>query len=147
MLTGFRTLALLLITLITSPFSFAQADAHLDRLAYSQLDAAELKAAERAIASLVDRATGEALRPPTTAAEAYVIARQQRLVQRLSAQPSMQSADGGGLARHGWPAAYATRVRIGADGQPRVECIGAASLLQPARPDFRFSNQVSEPAR
>ncbi len=127
--------------------AFAQAGTERLQVDFQQLDPGELRAAEQALPQLVDRRTGQALREPANDAEAYVIARQQRLVKRLSTPPQTQAADEGGVTRHFWPAARATRVSVGADGQPSLQCVAAASLLKPELPDFRLSNRDQRPAQ
>lgn len=135
-----------LIALFALPVAATDDTGH-HRTSFEQLDPAELRAAELALPKLVDRRTGQPLREPANAAEAYVIARQQRLVERLSTPPQTQAADDGGITRHFWPAARATRVSVGPDGQPRVRCVAATSLIQADLPDFRLSNRDRRPTQ
>ncbi|TVQ35395.1 MAG: hypothetical protein EA370_09355 [Wenzhouxiangella sp.] len=136
----------LLLLLALLPMTAAAGD-EPDPTAFTRLDPAQLRAAEQAMDTLVEAHTGKVLRTPVNAAEAYVIERQQRLVARLSGRPQVHAVDDGGMAKHFLPAARATRVQIGPDGQLHAQCISAASLLQPDRPDFRFSNRPSQPQR
>ncbi len=138
-------LPVVLFLLVLPAASLADRAQHI--ASFQQLNPAELRSAEQNMSSLVDRRTGQALREPVNDAEAYVIARQQRLVKRLASRPQVESVDDGGVARHFWPAARATRITIGPDGQPQAQCISAPAMLEPALPDFRLSNHSSRPDR
>jgi len=116
--------------------------------AFRRLDRLELKAAEASLDDYVDRRSGQVLRPPRNAAEAYVARRQQRLAARLSSIETMRDEPLGGqtLAVFG-KSAQATRLVIDEHGRARIQCVPAAVLLGRPISDFRHGNRPPEVQR
>lgn len=119
-----------------------------DQAAYERLDRDQLRAAEARLSELVEPGTARALREPANAAEAYVIARQQRLAEAMARRQEAVSLASGGQAQPiFWPIARATRITVGPNGQLTAECVSASRMLGQAQPDFRDGNQPREIVR
>lgn len=138
---------LLILALLLSPCGPVVASG-FDQAAFERLDHDELRAAEARISELVESGTGQALREPANEAEAYVIARQQRLASAMTRRQEAVSLSGGVQAQPlFWPTARATRITVGPGGQLTAECVPATSLLGRTPPDFRDGNQPQEMVR
>lgn len=119
-----------------------------DQAAFERLDRGELRAAEARLSELVEPGTARALRAPANEAEAYVIARQQRLAAAMERRHEAVTLASGVKAQQVfWPIARATRITVGSDGQLKAECVSASSLLGHTQPDFRDGNQALEVVR
>ena len=113
-----------------------------DREAFEKLDPAELRAAEDRMHEYLEPGSARLKREPRNAAEAYVVARQQRLARSIE-QASRQAtghrmeSDGSNGVSLFWPAARATQLRVDADGRVSVHCVSVVERLGRQLPDFR----------
>lgn len=116
-----------------------------DHAAFERLDPEQLRAAEARVHELLEPGTARLLREPVNDAEAYVVARQQRLAERINRPlQSQRSADGSLVTEAFWPNARATRVSVDNQGQIQMLCVGAAEMLGHRPPDFRYGNLPRE---
>ncbi|AKS41103.1 hypothetical protein [Wenzhouxiangella marina] len=133
--------ALALVFLHSAAFAF-------DLAAYRALDPAELRAAEARIHELLEPGTARQLREPRNAAERYLVARQQRLAAQLAERPEpIALSNGEQVQALFWPLARASRLRVDASGQARIECVPASAELGRELPDFRHGNPPRRPVR
>jgi hypothetical protein len=137
----FRLISCLLLALLAAP---ALASG-FDRAAFERLDPEQLRAAEARVHELLEPGTARLLREPANDAEAYVVARQQRLAEKINRPPqSHHTADGSLVTEAFWPNARATRVSVDNQGQVQMLCVGAAEMLGHRPPDFRYGNLPQE---
>jgi hypothetical protein len=113
----------------------------LDLETFRSLDPIELRAAEAAMDEYIEAGTMRALRAPRNAAERYVLQRQQRLAAEFNRRSATATLRQGAQAQAlFWPAARASRVSIGPQGQVAIQCQPARSMLGQTPPDFRQGN-------
>lgn len=131
-----RPMTFLVFLLACSPASA------FDRAAFEKLDPAELRAAEDRMHEYLEPGSARLLREPRNAAEAYVVQRQQRLARAIQQSSQHRAAipnasDGSRVRPAFWPAARATQVSKGPDGQLEFHCVPVVERLGRQLPDFR----------
>jgi hypothetical protein len=139
-----HTPSLYLALLLAAFFTTAQAEP-FDIEHFRQLDPNELRQAEDRMDEYLEPGTARLLRQPRNAAERYVVARQTRLAEQITASPqSRQLHDGTEVVKSFWPAARATRVHVDEHGRVQLECIPAIERLGRTLPDFRHPESAPD---
>jgi len=115
---------------------------------FRSLDHDELRAAEARMSEFLEPGTARVVREPRNASERYLVERQQRRAAEFNRRAAATTrSDTGQVQRMFWPAARASLVVIGSDGQARIQCQPAHVLLGRTLPDFRAGNPTARLVR
>jgi len=115
---------------------------------FRSLDPSQLREAEARMSEFLEPGTARLLREPRNASERYLFQRQQRQAAAFNRRAVPVSQGNGEKAQAMfWPAARASRVRIGPDGRAHIQCQPAQVLIGRTPPDFRSGNPAPRPVR